>query len=55
MGHPRLYWTYRDETLNGMLARMAAEATRGNFDESMWARLDLSVILGIGAHAPTYR
>eukprot|EP00959_Pyramimonas_sp_CCMP1952_P468888 9493997-Pyramimonas_sp.AAC.1 len=48
MGRPRLYATWKDETLNGMFAKMATGAALGNLDESMWQRIDLQSHLGVG-------
>eukprot|EP00959_Pyramimonas_sp_CCMP1952_P170427 3561207-Pyramimonas_sp.AAC.1 len=48
MGHPRIYATWKDETLNAMLARISEQASLGNFDSGIWTRVDLQVYLGMG-------
>ena len=51
MGHPRLYATWRDESLNAMLSRIAQGASLGDFDEGLWDRIDLQGHLKDTEHA----
>ena len=52
MGHPRTYATWRDESLNAMLSRIAEQSSFGDFDEGLWDRIDLQRFLGLGASRP---
>ena len=53
MGHPRLYATWKDETLNALLARISEQASLGNFDSGVWLRIDLMAFLETGTALPT--
>ncbi len=46
LGHPRLYATHEDETLNGILAVMAEAVHPRLWDTRMFERLDLGESLG---------
>ena len=48
MGHPRLYATWRDETLNALLANLAEASHPLQFERGVFQRLDLQQFLGIG-------
>ena len=53
MGHPRLYATWRDETLNALLANLAEASHALQFERGVFLRLDLQAALGIGASRST--
>ena len=53
MGHPRLYATWRDETLNALLANLAEASHALQFERGVFLRLDLQAVLGIGASTST--
>ena len=47
MGHPRLYATWKDETLNALLANLAEASHSLQFEKGVFLRLDLQAALGI--------
>ena len=51
-GHPRLYATWRDETLNALLANLAEASHPTQFERGVFLRLDLQAALGIGVARP---
>eukprot|EP00959_Pyramimonas_sp_CCMP1952_P059093 1234299-Pyramimonas_sp.AAC.1 len=52
-GHPRVYATWTDETLNNMLSRLAESAHSSQHEKGVFERLDLQAHLGIGAAKST--
>ena len=52
MGHPRLYATWKDETLNALLANLAEATHALQFERGVFVRLDLQAALGIGCSRP---
>ena len=55
MGHPRLYATWRDETLNALLANLAEASHATQFERGGFQRLDLQQFLGIGVAISSVR
>ncbi|CAK0887599.1 unnamed protein product, partial [Prorocentrum cordatum] len=44
LGHPRLYATWKDESLNALFAALAEMAHSGNWEQGVFARLDLQLL-----------
>ena len=53
MGHPRMYATWRDETLNALLANLAEASHFMQFERGVFQRLDLQTFLGTGVARPS--
>ena len=51
MGHPRLYSTWTDESLNKYVARIASVVHPTNFEEPVLERIDLQThyVVAFGA------
>eukprot|EP00959_Pyramimonas_sp_CCMP1952_P435390 9116969-Pyramimonas_sp.AAC.1 len=52
LGHPRLYATWKDESLNALFAALAEMAHSGNWEQGVFARLDLQLLNEAGAFRP---
>ena len=50
LGNPRFYWTYRDESLNGVLIKVARSAHRGRFMETIHDKFAWIEALGVCQH-----
>ena len=49
-GHPRLYATLRDESLNSLLANLAEAVHPANFESGIFVRIDIQAQQGSGVH-----
>ena len=53
MGYPRMYATWRDETLNALLPNLAERSHPTQFERGVFQRLDLQDFLGVGVAHPS--
>ena len=49
LGHPRMYATWQDETLNALLATLAESAHAARWETSVFTRLDIQTAVDGGS------